>query len=440
LGLKPAEHHKLLIRELEAVARGQNDRLLVNMPPGSAKSTYASVLFPAWMLAQQPNLTLIGASHTADLAESFSRRVMGIIREHSETLALDLSTEAVSGWSTTNGGFYKSAGVNGPITGRRGDLVLIDDPVKNREDADSERFRDRAWGWFGADVRTRLKPGGRIVVIMTRWHEDDLGGRLLQQQGDLWKVLKLPAIAGHDDPLGREPGEWLWSDDEYGYGAELRKVYREYQKNGATRDWGALFQQDPRPGDGGIFKAHLIQLMDVAPAGKDIVRAWDLAATEQTGTRDPDYTVGLKMLRTSEGRYVVLDVVRIQGGPDEVEAAIINTAAADGRTVRIGLSQDPGQAGKQQILYLTRKLAGYRVESSPETGDKATRAAPVASQVNVSNVSMAKAPWNRVFLDEISGFPSARHDDQVDALSRAFSMVGLKPPPMRISPMALQRF
>jgi predicted phage terminase large subunit-like protein len=412
---------------------------MVNMPPGSAKSTYASVLFPAWILAQQANLTLIGASHTADLAEGFSRRVMGTIREHSQTLNMGLSTESVSGWSVSNGGFYKSAGVGGPITGRRADIALIDDPVKSRVDADSERFREKTWEWFNADLRPRLKPGGRIVVIMTRWHEDDLGGRLVEQQGDLWKVLKLPAIAGDDDPLGREPGEWLWSDDEYGYGQELRKVYSEYQKNGATRDWGALFQQDPRPGEGGIFKAHLIQLMDAAPAGKDIVRAWDLAATEQTGTRDPDYTVGLKMMRTAEGRYVVLDVVRLQGGPDEVEAAIINTGAADGRAVRIGLSQDPGQAGKQQILYLTRKLAGHRVESSPETGDKATRAAPIASQVNVSNVSMVKAPWNRVFLDELGGFPSARHDDMVDALSRAFSMVGLRPPPMRINPEALRR-
>src|SRR3954469_11996302 len=248
LGLTPAPHHRLLIDELEQIARGDNDRLLVNMPPGSAKSTYASILFPAWLLAQRPGVAIIGASHTADLAESFSRRTMGMVRENATTLGIDLVKEAVANWEVSNGGYYKAVGIGGPVTGRRADVTIVDDPVKSREDADSERFRDRAWGWFSADLRTRLKPNGRIVVIMTRWHEDDLGGRLLLQQGHLWRVLKLPAIALEDDPLQRAPGEWLWdNDDEYGYGAELRKVYAEYQSNGAARDWGALFQQDPRP-------------------------------------------------------------------------------------------------------------------------------------------------------------------------------------------------
>src|SRR5689334_11869141 len=317
LGLTPAPHHRRLIAELEAIARGDNDRLLVNMPPGSAKSTYASILFPAWLLAQKPNLSLIGASHTADLADSFSRRTMGMVRENVATLGIDLVKEAVANWETTNGGHYKAAGVGGPITGRRADVAIIDDPVKSREDADSERFRERAWNWFSADLRTRLKPNGRIVVIMTRWHEDDLGGRLLLQQGHLWRVLKLPAIAGEDDPLQRAPGEWLWDENEYGYGAELRKVYDEYQANGAMRDWSALFQQDPRPSDGGVFKTHLISVLEAAPAGNNVVRAWDLAATEQVGTRDPDWTVGVKMMRTAEGGFVVLDVVRFRGGPDD---------------------------------------------------------------------------------------------------------------------------
>lgn len=412
---------------------------MVCMPPGSAKSTYVSVLFPAWLLAQEPNFSIIGASHTADLADSFSRRVMGIVRDQSATLGYGLASEAVTGWATTNGGFYKAAGVGGPITGRRASCAIIDDPVKSREDADSERFRDRAWNWFSADLRTRLKPGGKIVVVMTRWHEDDLGGRLIQQQGDLWRVLKLPAIAGESDPIGRQPGEWLWSDDAYGYGNELKKVYAEYQSNGAMRDWSALYQQEPRPGEGALFKTHLIGAIDAEPTGKNIVRAWDLAATEKVGTRDPDYTVGVKMMRTNEGRFVILDVVRLRGGPDDVEQAIVNTAALDGHGVRIGIAQDPGQAGKQQILYLTRKLAGYRVESSPETGDKSTRAAPIASQVNVGNVSMVKARWNAPFIDELSGFPSGSKDDQVDALSRAFSMVGLSRGPMKIDPALLAR-
>ncbi|MDE2391052.1 MAG: phage terminase large subunit, partial [Rhodospirillales bacterium] len=151
------------------------------------------------------------------------------------------------------------------------------------------------------------------------------------------------------------------------------------------------------------------------------VRAWDLAATKAIGTRDPDWTAGVRMTKTAEGRFIVDDVVRLRGSPDEVEATIVATASRDGRGVQIRLPQDPGQAGKAQTLYLTRKLAGYRVHAQPVTGDKATRAAPFASQVNIGNVAVVTGAWNRAFLDELSGFPSAMHDDQVDAASDAFA-------------------
>jgi predicted phage terminase large subunit-like protein len=162
------------------------------------------------------------------------------------------------------------------------------------------------------------------------------------------------------------------------------------------------------------------------------VRAWDLAATRELGTRDPDWTVGAKLTRTSEGRFVVEDVVRLRGSPDEVEAAIVATASRDGAGVQIRLPQDPGQAGKAQALYLTRKLAGYRVHSQPVTGDKSTRAAPLAAQVNVGNVSIVQAPWNRALLDELASFPSGAHDDQVDALADAFAGLIAPPEPARM--------
>jgi len=439
-GFAPATHHRLLIDELSAVARGENDRLMVFMPPGSAKSTYSSVLFPAWYLAQRPRLNVIGASHTATLAETFSRRVQGQIREHGRMLGYGLATEAVERWEATNHGEYRAVGVGGPIAGIRADLAIIDDPVKSRADAESETLRERTWNWFNADLRTRLKPGGAIALIMTRWHEDDLAGRLLQVEPERWRVIKLPAFAtANDDPLGRELGAPLWGDDDYGYGAELAEKRETYERSGAMRDWQALYQQDPRPGEGSLFRVSAIETMEAEPAGGQAVRAWDLAATKQTGTRDPDWTVGVKLKRLPDGRFVVLDVVRARGGPDDVERMIVNTAHQDGRGVRISLPQDPGQAGKTQVLYLTRKLTGFTVESSPETGDKATRAAPVASQVNVGNLSIVRGAWNRPFLDELGGFPSATKDDQVDALSRAFMVLGLKPGPIRITSEMLAR-
>lgn len=296
--------------------------------------------------------------------------------------------------------------------------------MKTRKDADSPTVRETAWKWYTADLRTRLKPGAPIILIQTRWHEDDLGGRILQTQGASWRVISLPATAVEGDPLGREPGEMLWSDDAYGYGAEIAAVKAEYEQSGAMRDWYSLYEQNPRPGAGALFKTEQIEIIEAPPAGGSIVRAWDLAATKQVGTRDPDWTVGLKLQRTGLGGYVVLDVVRLRGGPDDVEKAIVNTANQDGRGVAIGLPQDPGQAGKAQAQYLTKKLAGFTVRVTPETGDKSTRAGPVASQINVGNVKLVQGPWMRPFLDELAGFPSGAKDDQVDALSRAFSMVG----------------
>jgi predicted phage terminase large subunit-like protein len=412
-----------LIAELAKVASGETKRLMVNMPPGSAKSTYGSVLFPPWVLAQKPGVNIIGASNTSTMAEAFSRSVMSTIRDNAPTLQYGLTRESAEQWETSNRGRYRAAGVGGAIAGTRADLVIIDDPTRSRADAESETVRESQWAWFTGDLRTRLKPKAAIVVIMTRWHPDDLGGRLLERQAGLWKVISLPAIAEDDDALGREPGEWLWGDDDYGYAAELKLAHAEYVAAGAMRDWSALYQQRPVSLEGALFKTTQLVVLETAPVGGSIVRAWDLAATAQVGTRDPDWTAGVKLARLNDGRIVVLDVVRIRGGPDEVEAAIVNTAKQDGHGVRVGLPQDPGQAGKQQVLYLTRKLSGYRIESSPETGDKATRAAPVASQVNVGNVSIVRAPWNAPFIDELAAFPGGMKDDQVDALSRAFSMV-----------------
>ena len=441
-GLSPASHHHLLLSKLQAIADGTaaKRKLMVNMPPGSAKSTYGSHIFPAWFLAWKPRQNILASSHTIGLAEQFSRRAQSYARDNAGILGYRLKTEGAETWETTNGGAYRASGVGTGIAGFRADLGLIDDPVKNREDADSLTMRNKAWTWYRADFFPRLKPGAAQIIIMTRWHEDDLGGRLLATQADEWDVVKLRAVARDDDPLGRAPGEMLWSDDSYGYGAKLRDDLRFYEQTGGMRDWSALYQQDPRPLEGSLFKTHLLAVMDVAAVGGQTVRAWDLAATAQSGTRDPDWTVGCKLTRYGNGSFLIGDIVRLRGGPNEVEAAIVNTAAQDGRSVRIGLPQDLGQAGKTQVLYLTSKLAGYVVESSPETGDKSTRAAPLAAQVNVGNVSMLKAGWNAALIDEMSGFPSVTHDDQVDAASRAFSML-VQPPrrPIVFSPAEVSR-
>jgi predicted phage terminase large subunit-like protein len=434
VGQWPARHHELLLSELDAVADGRIDRLLVTMPPGSAKSTYVSVLFPPHFLSRHPRACVIAASHTVNLAEHFGRQVRNLVAERSATLGYALSADnaAAGRWGTTTGGQYLAAGVGMAIAGRRADLIVIDDPVKTREAAWSETEREKTWAWYRTDLYTRLKPGGRIVLVMTRWHTDDLGGRLLAEMeagaGDKWHVLNLPALAEDNDPLGRAQGEALWpSWEDTAALARKRAVLGEME-------WSALFQQRPVAAEGLLFMPEKIGVVPAVPAGGMWVRAWDLAATAGDG----DWTAGVKLGRCQAGNFVVADVVRLQGSPQAVEAAIVNTAAQDGKSVQVGLPQDPGQAGKVQVAYLTSKLAGYRVVSSTETGDKATRAGPVASQVEVGNVSLLAGPWNRTLIDELRDFPAGRHDDQVDALSRAFAML-IGRGPMVIGQEALRR-
>ena len=174
-----------------------------------------------------------------------------------------------------------------------------------------------------------------------------------------------------------------------------------------------------------------IDVVEGAPADMGSVRAWDLAATADGDGRDPDWTVGLRLGREASGRFLVLDVVRLRGGPHEVEEAIVATAHQDGRAVPIGLPQDPGQAGKHQVAWLAGRLAGHRVVASAETGAKLTRALPVAAQAEAGNLRLLRGRWNRALLDELRDFPHGRKDDQVDALSRAFSMLADAPPPVR---------
>ncbi len=181
---------------------------MILMPPGSAKSTYASVIFPAWWFTQHPRSSVITASHSASLARHFSRRVRALILEKEWYLGFSIKRgeRSADQWTTSSGGEYLAVGVRGAIAGRRADLVIVDDPVRSRADAESARQRNHVWDWFKSDVTTRLKPGGKIVLIMTRWHPDDLGGQLLARDDSEWRIVRLPALAEPDDPLGRPVG------------------------------------------------------------------------------------------------------------------------------------------------------------------------------------------------------------------------------------------
>jgi predicted phage terminase large subunit-like protein len=440
-GYYPARHHMLMIQRLEALERGDIKRLMIFAPPGSAKSMYCSTIFPAWYLARHPSDAIIASSHTQSLAESFGRRVRNLLDEFSASLGVKLSDDSLAAgqWRTNEDGVYLAAGVRGKITGRRADCSIIDDPVSGIVDASNPTSRDSLWDWYRNDLYTRLKPSARVLIVMTRWHEDDLCGRLeeemFEKTGDDWEILRLPAIAEETvdrkgrallDPLGREIGEALWPDwESIDDLAVKRRAVGE-------RTWAALFQQRPRPDSGTLFETSKIVYVPESEIPKETrwASAYDFAATEDVGSRNPDWTVRVKMGRMPNDATVVSNVRRMRGRPDEVDAFMKKNAEEDGKRVRIGIPQDPGAAGKSLVAYQTRLLYGWKVESSPESGDKATRAAGFASQMNGGQVFLVKGLWNKAYVEELAGFPAASKDDQVDASSRAFNML-IDPPRRR---------
>ncbi|MFL9997991.1 phage terminase large subunit [Paraburkholderia sediminicola] len=437
-----AAHHRMILARVEATSRTPHGRLMVFTPPGAGKSTYASVVFPSWYLGAAPERRLILASYGDALASRMGRRTRSIVRQQrwqriwNTELAAD--SHAAHAFALANGSEYLACGMLSGLTGNRAHGIVLDDPVRSREQADSEVVRDKVFDAYEDDLKTRLMPGGWIVLISTRWHEDDLAGRILPEgwhgesgriacrDGNVWEVLCLQARSETDtDPLGRAKGEYLWPEwfD--------RKHWAQYEAN--PRTWASLYQQMPVPLEGDLFKPERLVPADIIPTTYiDWVRGWDLASIEGDG----DWTAGAKLGRLADGRYVIGDMTRGRWGPDRRDAIIAGTAELDGARVRIDLPQDPGQAGKTQVLYLTRQLSGYRAASSPETGDKVTRAEPFAAQVNAGNVLMVRADWNPALVSELRAFPYGAHDDQVDALSRAFAQLIVRRP-MRISDAAL---
>jgi predicted phage terminase large subunit-like protein len=422
-GQAPAAHHLIMLRALQALEDGQTRRLMLLLPPGSAKSTYASVLFPAWWMGRNPAGAVIAASHTAALAEHFGRGVRRLLDTHGARLNVFLRADsrAAARFQTESGAAYFATGVQGAVTGRRADLALIDDPVASFEDAASARRREQLWNWYRTELLTRLKPGGRIALVMTRWHGDDLAGRLMDQGG--WTVIRLPALAEPGDLLGRAPGEALWPAWE-----SEAEVLAKRDTLGA-RHFAAMFQQAPLPEAAAFFAVEALKFVDASPRG-DAVRGWDLAAGTEAA-RDPDWTAGVLLVRDAEGGFVVDDVQRVRMGPAALGPFIRRVAEQDGGAVAISLPRDPGQAGLHQAMDLTRQLAGFAVRATPESGAKTARARGVAAQIEAGHVSLRRAPWNRAFIEELTAFPHGPKDDQVDALSRAFDTLSPRSAPAR---------
>jgi predicted phage terminase large subunit-like protein len=406
----------LLIDRLEKVSRGEIKKLALFLPPGSAKSTYSSILFPPWFFANNPSSAMIAASHTSELAEKWGRRVRNLIADHKFVLGISpsMDSQAAGRWALDQGGEYYAAGVRVGIAGFRADLANIDDPIRSREDADSQQVRDRIWDWYKSDLSPRLKPNARIIVTQTRWHEDDLAGRLIEEMsrgGDKWEVVSLPAEAEEDDLLERRPGEWLW-DDEYGYGDFLRHE----KATQLPRNWSALYQQRPTPDSGDYFKAEWLKPYDKAPARETLTvyGASDYAVTADGG----DYTVHVVVGVDPEDRIYLLDLWRNQKAADEWVEAFCDLVI---EWKPLGWAEEQGQIKAGIGPFLTKRQNERKAyvsrETFPTRGDKAVRAQSIRGRMALNGLHVPiHAPWYAALRAELLSFPAGKHDDQVDAL------------------------
>jgi len=416
--LKPAKHHELIIDKLEAVERGDIKRLMLIFPPGSAKSTYSSQEFPPWYVGRNPGKNIIACSHTYDLAERFGRKARNIVagQEFKNVFETTISADSAAAgqWETTRGSEYFAAGVGGSITGRRADVGLIDDPVKSKEAAESEREREKAWDWYINDFETRLKPDAAQIVIQTRWHEDDLAGRILQRDGDLWTVIRVPMECDSlSDPLGRALGERLWPEwftDE---------MVSQAKKN--VRTWNALYQGNPVPEEGNFFKKDwFIEYgPDDLPSTLYYFMACDYAVTDSKDGKDPDFTEMCVYGIDYEGDIWIIDWYYGQVESDvwiDKQCDFIlqygpQTCFAE--TGQIRRATEPALKKRMEV-----RKAWSHLEYLPTIHNKAVSATGAKGMASAGKFKVPRhKPWMSHVMAQWMQFPAGRHDDAVDILS-----------------------
>ena len=417
----PAKHTDYICEKVEKVERGIIKRLMIYLPPRHSKSLTVSETFPSYFIGKNPVRRVIETSYGDSLARKFGRANRRKIEEYGADLfGIKISSDnaSMTNWGIEGhpGGMI-SAGIGGPITGEGADLLIIDDPIKNREEAESETYREKVWSEWQNTLLTRLHPGAAVIIILTRWHEDDLAGRLLAQEPDKWEVLSLPAEAEENDPLGREPGEPLWP--EHGYDKEWMEAKK---KEVGSRTWAALYQQRPSPVEGGIIRRGWWQYYRQAPSRfEEIIQSWDCAFKDEQSS---DYVVGQVWGRRGADKYLLDQVRDRMDFPSTVRA--VESLSAKWPHARAKLIEDKAN-GPAVIATLKSKISGL-IPVNPE-GGKMARLQAVSPDIEAGNVYLPEpsiAPWVHDYIEEFAAFPNGLNDDQVDATSQALLRLGVK--------------
>lgn len=421
-----AAHHRLLIDKLEAVERGEIRRLMVFMPPGSAKSTYASVIFPVWFMGREKRRNVIVATYASELGRKIGRRARSIVRQsvYSDIFKTELSkeTSAADEWALTNENELMTGGILSGITGNRADLIIIDDPIKGRQQADSEVIRASTKSEYDDSIKTRLKPGGRIVLIQTRWHEADLAGSILPegydgesgpvlcQDGETWEVLSIPAKAiSNNDPLGRTAGEYLWPE---WFDA---RHWAAFENN--PRTWGALYQQSPTPDTGSFFRREWFA-RSAPPVGIPLHKY--LTSDHAPGGSETSDWQTLRMWGIDANR----NVYHLEGYRGQVTMDVLALKAADLIRRHKPFAWFPEDDNNWKasapfiVAMLREKGVGVRIEPiSPHGSDKPTKALPAQAMASMGRIFIPATPEGDMMVDQYVKFPAGKNDDEVDALA-----------------------
>jgi predicted phage terminase large subunit-like protein len=417
-----APHHELIISKLEAVERGEIKRLMIFLPPRHGKSFITSSIFPAWLLGRHPQYHIIFATYGQELSDDFGRCVRNFIAhpDHQAIFPncrLSEDSTSVRRFNTAAGGAYFAVGRGGAITGRGAHLLLIDDPIKDCEEANSETVRKALHEWYASVAYTRLMPGGAIIIIQTRWHQDDLAGWLLREHAnENWDVLCLPAIAEQDEGFRKE-GEPLWPEKYPLPELEMKRTAI------GGRAWASLYQQRPAAADGVIFKRDWWQFysqpLSVTP--NQIVQSWDTAFKKG---EENDFSVCTTWGVASDG-YYLLHLWRGKVEFPELKRVVASLAEQWKPNVILVEDKASGQSLIQELKLSTPlPLIAVKVDS-----DKQTRAQAVTPLIEAGKVFLPKsAPWVSDYIEEMACFPNGVHDDVIDATTQALNYLRVKPP------------
>ncbi|QGJ93452.1 terminase [Arthrobacter phage Mufasa8] len=424
----------LIDRELIRAFNTPDARLIISVPPQEGKSTRCGVFFPLWVLTQKPTTRIVMTSFSDRLAKRNSRDVRNYIISDGAKLGLTMSHDKANQaeWELAKdrGGMY-AVSVGGALTGTPADMLIIDDPHKGAKEADSQLQREDVWEWWTSTASTRLAPGAPVILILTRWHENDLAGMFTQgEDGHLWRVVNIPAIADHNpekgetDALGREPGQTLNS-------ARGKRDWAAIARRVGSRVWNALYQGRPSASEGNLFKraywmrystpmwtAHDDGTCTIPTGDGSLVMSWDMTFKDTKGS---DYVVGQVWLHRGPNAYLLDQVRRRMTFTETVKA--VEAMAAKWPQCVVKLVEDKAN-GTAVLDVLKAKLPGFIPVTPHES--KEARASAVTPFVEAKNVWLPEAklaPWAETLIEEAASFPNGAHDDQVDAMTQALNRI-----------------